>query len=255
MTPDDPSDEAFDNASHDALDDAFHDPGHAEIRALLASVRPTEALPGDVARRLDATLADLRNADLRNADLRNAGSPTGRHDEVVPLRRRWAPRLLAAAAAVVVLGGAGTVYLQQADDGGSADTAAGTAQRQRPTDQGQETAPDRTDGGRQSDPGALPEVRPGHLRADAERVLAAQPEGFALRKPTGDSGSAPLSGSPGAACPGPAAVRGPSVPVRYGDRPAALVLRPSATADRRTVEVWSCDGSTLLTETVVSGLR
>ncbi|MCW2820855.1 MAG: hypothetical protein JWR64_650, partial [Marmoricola sp.] len=75
----------------------------ARIRALLAGLGPGpegETVPPEVAARLDETLARL--VAERSEDQQEAVGA-----DVVPLRRRWLPRLTAAAAAVIVLGVAG----------------------------------------------------------------------------------------------------------------------------------------------------
>lgn len=230
-----------------ALDDpAFDDPAHADLRRLLASARVDSPMPDDVARRLDDTLATLHR------------EPSGQEaaGAVVPLRRRLAPRLLAAAAALVVLGGVGTVVAQQlgsTSEGGTAatgDAASATSQSGAPKAQQRDAQ------GPVASAADLPEVRPDHLRTDAAGVLSRPDYRTLLPEDSTSAGAAPdareaAPPSGPLACPGPSPVRGPSIVVRYGTTPAALVLRPAGADARRTVEIWSCSGDTRLAHAVL----
>src|SRR6478672_12026110 len=81
------------------MNDEHLDPEQEElVRALLAelgSAPDAASMPPDVAARLDETLAGLV-AEREEAPA-----------DVVPLRRRWAPRVAVAAAAVIVIGAGG----------------------------------------------------------------------------------------------------------------------------------------------------
>src|SRR6188472_3476209 len=98
------------NEEHDT--DATPDPGQdAQIRALLAELGSGpdgEEMPPEVAARLEDTLALLvaeRGREETAAD--STGASEESTDNVVPMRRRWGPRLAGAAAAVIVLGAGG----------------------------------------------------------------------------------------------------------------------------------------------------
>lgn len=238
----------------------------AEISALLASARVDEPMPDDVAARLDDTLAGLR---------REPGREFGREPQptVVPLHRRWAPRMLAAAAAVVVLGGAAVGVQQVLDRSGDSSGEAATT-LEEPAPEGASADPGSgsksgVDAGRAEQGPAkaaapLAVVRPDHLREDAARVAASTEErdgSFGLAPEAGEpestNGSESSSVPPAPACPGPATARAlpgaATVQVRYGDQVAALLLRPVTQADpgHRVVEVWTCTGDERLARTVV----
>src|SRR4051812_28850243 len=87
----------------------------ARIRALLAEAHATDdtTLPPEVAARLDETLAGLV------AERADAAEETN----VIPLRRRWAPRAAAAAAAVIVVGAGGVAAANLGVFGGSNGTS------------------------------------------------------------------------------------------------------------------------------------
>lgn len=107
---------------HDQQSDepAFDDPSYDDLRALLAGSRVQDPIPGDVAARLDATLADLVT---ERGVMPEAVRPVTA--DVLPLHRRsrWAPRLLAAAAVVAVLGGGGVALSQVVHHQGTSPAA------------------------------------------------------------------------------------------------------------------------------------
>ena len=205
------------------MDDPEVTEGDERIRALLAesgSARRSERMPEEVAARLDQTLADLV------AEREAAGS-------VVPLRRRWAPRLAVAAAAVIVLGGGGVVAssLGAFDQTGQADSAtSGSAAAERDTSALAET-PSLASGAFGREVAALLEESPAPLRPDA-------------RQEAGDSAAS--------ACAGPGGRAGADRrAVRLDGEPAVLLVHPRR-GDRRLVEAWTCDGARRLAATTVS---
>lgn len=198
------------------------------IRALLAaagSANRPESLPEDVAARLDRTLADLVT------EREGAGS-------VVPLRKRWAPRLAAAAAAVVVLGAGGVAAtgLGAFDSSGQHDSAtSGAAGAESDTSE--------------SDTKALaeaPSLASASFPRDVAALLAGSPDLLRpdARQEAGDTTA--LS------CPGPT-VRDDVErrDIRLDGDPAALLVHPLH-SDGRLVEAWTCDGERRLASTTLS---
>ena len=136
---------------------AFDDPAYDEIRGLLAEARVSEPVPAEVAARLDATLAALKD---------QARTDAGR-SSVVSLRRRAVGRVLVAAAAVVLIGAGGFSIVRNAGDGSSnADSAAAgsAADQQSQSDGG-------SGGAEKSAPGAHEPVAPGALDALGQTSL------------------------------------------------------------------------------------
>ncbi|WP_027861154.1 hypothetical protein [Marmoricola sp. URHB0036] len=211
------------------------------VRALLADLGAAPdaaAVPPDVAARLDETLAGLV--------AEREQTPAN----VVPLRRRWAPRAAAAAAAVIVLGAGGVaaanlgVFDGTARDTSSADTSAGGSSAES-LDGTTTTAPEPT-----TAPNALsaqlPRVRAASFDADVARLLQrrapARDDAPNQRKSELGSGS----GEAAATCPGPRTSHGSTTtPVLYDGTPAVLVVHP-ARAGERLVEAWSCGGGRVL---------
>lgn len=253
---------------------SFDDPSFDEIRRLLAEARTDEPVPDDVAARLDATLAGLREERLA---------------PVVPLRHRLG-RVLVAAAAVVAIGAGGIGIAQLDRDAGSADRTSSADKAAG----GAETGDDSVTGAAPEVAGskaldllgkAAPRLSSAHFAADAARTMralavhdtkgtvdgsAATPSaGTATQTPDQDS---PTSGPPSAAqlrapavtgtpaplerheaaltqslatCPGPVAPQAVTVPATLDGALVALVFRPP-TAVGQVVEAWSCDGGSLL---------
>jgi hypothetical protein len=226
----------------------------AWVRDLLAEARVTGPVPGDVAARLDETLAALR------AERFGAGEPYADPAPVVPLRRRLAPLLAAAAAVVVVAGGAVGVTQLVQDRTGSSGSATGSVS----ADAG---ASSRSTAGAS---GAVPQLARATFAQDAAAVMrtltvaeagaasdaagatpdaTAQPQadtaGKAVAPPVTATPAPEALAAPLAGCPGPRAPGAVTVPATLDGRPVALVFRPPTPAAQR-VEAWSCDGATLL---------
>ncbi|MBW8751879.1 MAG: hypothetical protein JF565_10710 [Propionibacteriales bacterium] len=136
---------------------SFDDPAYDEIRGLLADARVSEPVPTDVAARLDATLAALKDQARTHQD----------RSSVVSLRRRTVGRVLAAAAAVVLIGAGGFSIVRNAGDGSSnADSAAAgsAADQQAQSDAG-------SGGAEKSAPNAHEPIVPGALDAIGQTSL------------------------------------------------------------------------------------
>lgn len=264
-----------------AFDDpAFDDAAFDELRALLADVRATGPVPDDVATRLDATLASLQAE-------RAAGAEQGTAD-VVPLRRRLAPRLLVAAAALVVIA-TGSVGIARivSDTGGNdamtADSAtssdADTGGAPEPsTARGDDSAKELESGGAAYANGPV-ELSSATFARDAARVMLAAATPSKAPAPTDDGldtgsvpGSEPLAdgAAPAAppltaatgqldmllrqaleACPGPDAPGAVTLAATLDDAAVALVFRPPTDAGQ-LVEAWTCDGTRLLESATVA---
>ena len=225
----------------------------AVARMLAAAGGPVE-MPGEVAARLEAVLADLEGE-------RSSAPAAG----VVELRarRRW-PRVLLAAAAVVVGGYAvGTAAL----DGNLAGSAGGETAASDSTvaqedssagrSRGDEAPDDADDGAGDAGSGEEPEAlsSPQSAREDSASMLRTtvrlrsdrlEPDvRRALRVLETAGGATQSFDLTTQACPAPPlGPRQRSLPVRYDGAAAVLV----AGAERRgTVEVtiWSCDGDEL----------
>lgn len=265
-------------SGHD--DERFDDPAHDEIRALLGDARVTEPIPAEVASRLDDVLAGLRP------------EPVVEHpSNVVPLRRRWAPRLLAAAAVVVVAGGAAVGVGQMVQQDRGSDNATAFEGSGDTTAQDNESSPESADQGEPSTAAldtrsalkSLPDLTAADFDATA-RALSRQV--LELRKTDGleetysfGSPSAPapsrdhLDASPQASEPqalsnlltdqrGANAKRlaelcaGPAgseaTKVRIRfEGELAVLLFGKVTDGSQPVSAWTCDGSRLLARTTV----
>jgi hypothetical protein len=250
---------------------AFDDPAHDEIRRLLSEARVTDAVPADVAARLDATLASLR--EERIADERATN--------VVQMRRRIT-RVLVAAAVVVVVGG-GAVGIANLPRSGSGDSnASADSAGSRTLDQGnaEKSAPQASSPS--GVPGAvakaLPRLTTARFGTGVSRLMRATYGTLDTRSPQGDtpqppaaSGdqlvqghlaplAPPVTATPtpaegslrdaALACPGPEAPDAVTWPARLDGALVALVFRPP-TADAQVVEAWSCDGAALLASATV----
>jgi hypothetical protein len=245
----------------------------AEVSGLLAAVSGpphAEAMPADVAARLDDVLAGLVSERTSAATATTAATVPG--DGVVGVtdlasrrRRRW-PALLVAAAAVSVLGlGVGNLLgldgsadmeaASTADAGGAAaPETLDSAEAGAPPGEETDLADDRDAAGeatadspaedRVSALAALPRLRSDSLAVDAQRL-----EDFALERFADGRGSVRALRK---ACVQPELAEGDEwLSVRLDGEPAVLVLRAPADG-RRTVEVFDCDDAgTAVAETTV----
>src|SRR4051794_17356490 len=160
------------------------------VRALLADLASdpeARTTPPEVVDRLEDTVARLvAERDGRDQSDQGDQDHQGPAD-VVPLRRRWAPRLAAAAAAVIVVGAGGVaaadlgLFGGEGSGGSSADKAtagdAGGQSESQSQSQSQDGSPEAT--AVPSKPGALtsglaaqlPRVRAASFESDVARVL------------------------------------------------------------------------------------
>jgi hypothetical protein len=249
---------------------SFDDPAYDELRSLLADTRVTEPAPPDVAARLDATLASLRERSRPET-------------VVVPLRRKLAPRLAAAAAAVIVLG-VGGVAINQISRTGSSDYSRSTADKAAggSADSLSPAAPERASG---DSPHALltrPTLRTAHFAADAARLMrrvqadmvpgsefSAESPAPSTPSPSGtldstDTSSGrrpeapPVTATPelsalaskAADCTAPTGTPGVALAATLDGAPVTLLFR-APTATGQLVEAWSCDGTTLLASATI----
>jgi hypothetical protein len=259
---------------------AFDDPAHDEIRRLLADARVTDPIPADVSARLDATLASLREQAREEA-----GAPAN----VVPLRRRLGPALVAAAVIVVVGGGGvGIAQLAGSGTGGSADKAAGRSVA------ADEDGSGTTSGSapQPADPESAPQVsglaakalphlttarfgqgvsrlmrtsygtldtrspQPTTPQTDAPKALDNLAQGYLVPAAPPVTATPPSAATGDYLDRGALACAGPDVPdavvwpASLDGALVALVFRPP-TADAQVVEAWSCDGAALLASVTV----
>jgi hypothetical protein len=244
----------------------FDDPAFDDVRALLGEARVTEAMPGDVADRLDATLSSLQAE-------RRAEQEADRRAAVVPLRRRLGP-LLTAAAAIVVIGAGGFGIAHLDGNGNSSDSAAssdkavsGTA-GDAPTapysgnDAITPEAPAKTDG--RAARAALPKFTTAGFAEEAATFEADR-----LRDTSADEDDGKAQGDTPAptaekgeelnglvrgqldGCVGPDLAGTKSFPIKLDGRVAVLVIHP-VDDGTQAIEAWSCDGTTVLTTAVVT---
>jgi hypothetical protein len=233
------------------------DPEQEErVRALLADLGTAPdaaAMPPEVAARLDETLASLVAEQSPADPAVDAGGA------VVPLRRRWAPRLAAATAAVIVVGVGGVAVANLGGFGGSSakDTSSAGSAAGGNASSGAESLDSSAPAAPSGTPSALsgslaarlPRVTAGTFEADVTRMLQRRPEpqrtSASERKAAQDgtdtaSGKA-LIGS----CTGPSTDSGETTePVLYDGALSVLVIGP-AEGGQRTVTAYSCDGRTL----------
>jgi len=231
------------------------DPEQEErVRALLAdlgSAPDAAAMPPEVAARLDDTLAGLV------AERAEAEEPSN----VVPLRRRWAPRAAAAAAAVIVVGAGGVAAANLGLFGGAmtasdkASSGSGGGQAES-LDSGSGTAAPSVPGAASGDLAAgLPRVSAASFDADVARLLrrtTTQQESAASGRTSQDRSAAK---SFAASCPGPKVSNGSTTtPVLYDGTAVALVVHPEQ-GGRELVEAWTCAGDHVLDRTHVKAVH
>jgi hypothetical protein len=256
----------------DGHDDAAPDPApepeqDAQIRALLAELGSGpdgEPMPPEVAARLEDTLA------LLVAERGREGMTTGSSEEsagnVVPMRRRWLPRLAGAAAAVIVLGAGGVAAANlgllggtnqaRSDQGassGAGDSKAESAPGSSAPAAGDDSSQALADGAAVS----LPQLSATNFATDTKRLLlgrssspAAGPQDTAPSDTQANErkGEARLLDS----CPGPKTTGGAvSRPVRYDGDLAVLVVHPERDG-QRLVEAWDCAGTQRLARTTLT---
>jgi hypothetical protein len=222
-------------------------PEIAEVRRLLAEARPTEPIPADVSRRIEAALADL-------ADETPAGRPVAGPAGPTPIasrrRRRRAAGLLVAAAAVVVGAVALVPQLRPSTGGGSAGNAAKSA-AESAADNGTDGASqsggasslDRLgDTGRDRDHVVRPKalgaepgvpVRHGRLVVDPHDVAAAARQGRELLHAESIRAAPSVAGCPGVPD------RGDALAASYRRAPGALVYWPVESGSQR-VDLYLC---------------
>jgi hypothetical protein len=272
------------NDDHDA--DATPEPEQdAHIRALLAELGAGpdgEPMPPEVAARLEDTLALLVAERGRAGAAANTGNDeSDSPGKVVPIRRRWQPRLAGAAAAVVVLGAGGVAVANFGLLGGSSSSAdrAGAGDSTTAGSSPEATATSPAPGG---DPlgrreasiagASLPAISATSFASDVKALLQRRaslvPPAEKLSAPDASAGAAPES-SPGPtssdqakrapagaqfhkSCPGPEITDGAFPdPVRYDGDPAVLVVHPEHDG-HRLVEAWDCAGDRRLASTTLT---
>ena len=209
------------------------------VRRRLASARHTDPMPGAVADRLDRVLVGLADERTPGASVLPVVRPV---TDLAARRRRRGAQLLVAAAAVVVAGvGIGQLSSPSSDDAGG--DAASSAQDNdamergptrgsddEPAPQASPTAPTQ---GEEAAISLLPEIRPGHFRAD----VAKPPQ--AASETTADQSLAKRMAVL-AAC--PVAAKGErTLVVTYGGDLAELVYR-APTDDGQRVDLYRCVG-------------
>jgi hypothetical protein len=212
------------------------------IRALLAELgtAPDASMPPEVAARLDETLAGLV------AERSEGEGAASADDTVVPLRRRWAPRLAAAAAAVIVIGAGGVaaanldLFDGGAGDSSSAKSSGGTAESLQdsstsPAAPGSATGPVPTISAAGFDADVARLLRDGSLTSrDPRTQLSERQEG------------APADSLRTAGCAGPRVTDAAQTRlVLYDGKPAVLLVHPPRGGER-LVEAWTCAGDRVL---------
>jgi hypothetical protein len=238
-------------------------PEEEQVRRLLADARHTQPVPDDVAARLDAVLADLRDEDPE------APAPVVASQRPVDLaaarRRRNARSWLVAAVAVVAVGfGINQVAHMDVsgsdDDGGSSsDSAASGETVQRPGDRdagagrrGQDDSPSSASA-HAPEVEAQPEAPATPVRLDPDRfgtqVTALRDRAELARNDLSTNSAAAdgalmygldrLTHAYKSTCPTPDSGRGHALPVRYGGQPGVLVFRP-VRGDTQVVDLFLC---------------
>jgi hypothetical protein len=229
---------------HDPGREPEHDPGHDEVRRLLAELADPGPVPADVAARLDDRLAALVAERAAAADEQ---APVSDLSAARDRRRRLRTALVAAASVAVVGIGIGTVADDLLPGGGSSESAT-TADAGNDSMLG-EAAPDapaERDGapetfGEQGGAGggSTAEVRRIPIRSatlDEDLARIARPE--ARRVLPGDAAGIASSLAP---CAVPALAGGDeALPVRLDGDPATLVLR-APQGGTREAQVYACD--------------
>lgn len=245
--------------------DELSEAEQAEYAELLAAHLPAdpaaEALPADVARRLDDTLAELvveRRREVPSA--LGPGRPTG----VAAARRRRLGAALLAAAAVTV-GGFAVTAANLGNGGGDAtenatsSAAAGSAEGGA-TEEGGAALQDDADA---LVPATLPRVRKDRFEQDVRRLLGVvdQRGGLATDRGDGDTAGRNQSRSQGDGL--ATAVQRCRVPepeddrtwmlVRYAGEAAVLVADPADAPPPRTARLLPCAGGPLLAVVSLEG--
>jgi hypothetical protein len=200
----------------------------ARIRALLAaagSTGPHEAIPTDVAARLDDTLAALATERRRQ----DSGLPTSAasSERAARRRRRW-PTLLAAAAVASVLGIGLTEVLDDGNGRWGAGVGSEEAMSGAAPESGDAGAADRDS--RAATP-SVPDLRSDSLAVDLEQAAVAS-----LAFPADENARTYRR-----ACVQPELRPGDAwMQVRLDGRPAVLVLR-APEGRRHAAQVFTCD--------------
>jgi hypothetical protein len=218
------------------------------VRRLLVAAGAGDAVPKDVAARLDDVLAGLQ--------AEREGTATAPVTDLTARRtRRWPTVLVAAAAVVVVGAGIGNVM----NDTRGAGDAATSGEAVAPDAGVAESAPEQDARGLSEDQdgdsassaapkavlgdartAALPRIRTGSATLDAQRI-----QDLALGAPVADGlvdQNAPKRSVRGS-CDLPSPARGETlVAVRFDGKRASLLFR-APDAGRRDAEVYSCDDS------------
>jgi hypothetical protein len=227
-------------------------PEEEQVRRLLADARHAEPMPDDVAARLDAVLADLRDEDHgAPAPVVSTQRPT---DLAAARRRRNARSWLVAAAAVGVLGlGINQVVQMDVSGGDDADSSSSDAAVSGVERSGNDNA----EGGGSATEAPSTATSPGNLRAtlapvrldsarfdtqvtrlrdrvDRDPAAYGLADGTDSAPPAGDNLSAHA-----ATCAARGWGRGTAVPVRYDRQPGVLVFRRVG-GDTQVVDLFLC---------------
>jgi hypothetical protein len=215
--------------------DAPDSPEIAEVRRLLAEARHTEPMPDDVADRMNAVLARLR--DETPAARAEADQRPGAVVPIAAHRRRRAAGLLVAAAAIVVAGVAVAPHIPRGSSGGPAETAAGDRAADQSGNRLGSTSNHGSPGPQAVQPssGHLPPVRvqdgrvvvrPRHFTADALQAR----QRLKAQTVTPDASRPSCAGVPAQA---------ELVPAEYQKAPAALVFR-AVEGSSQVVDLYVC---------------
>ena len=239
-----------------------------QVRRALGSLPPEGPVPPEVARRLDARLAELvAERDTESAE--PTGSPAvpvgdgAERDDLAARRRRrrWRTGLVAAASVAVLGVGLGTVVDDLSLGGGDSESSTAGAGAEDSaggqTDSGTQANRRLTDGTQYLalEPQDLSSAT---LDSDVARVAALGPVLTAGPAAPTEEGRVTTEQSPApglaaiSACDVPRTRSGDQVvPVRLDAERATLVLRGDATGTREA-QIYSCDdGDVLLATTVV----
>lgn len=210
-------------------------PAEEQVRRLLADARHDEAIPTDVAARLDGVLADLRGEARRTAEA---------VDLAARRRRRVARNVLVAAAAVVVLG----VGMSRVDLGSGGDDSGGSTAADAP-----ESSALKSEAGADSDAGSSPR-RPLVLHSDDfDRQVGRLRSGESLDVPPetlADGSAGDLGAAPPTWCDDPAWGAGERIRVRYDGERGVLVLRAPSDGSR-AADLYLCGDTTPTRSTTV----
>ncbi|MGH3443790.1 MAG: hypothetical protein ACRDPB_00305 [Nocardioidaceae bacterium] len=227
-------------------------PEEEQVRRALADARASRnAIPPEVAQRLDARLVELV-AERSRPDARTSAAGAVSPG---PARRRWPQALLAAAAVVVVVAGGGFL-LRQVTSGNGLSAASGGAESHAATDGSGRvsgSAPSAPNGREGTPHAEAAPAAPGPvihhsavrlhtatLRHDVRGYLDHVSLLAPNTQPTRKSATRPTGSYPVAGCPSPAHGAGDRVVGAFLDgRPATMVVRP-ARDGTRVVQVYSC---------------